>query len=69
MKYNNSDKDLKVKMFYLTRSEPKYLEEEINNFLSDNSINIIDIMDFTNKSVRWLTIYYTEFKNNLDGVI
>lgn len=70
MKYNNSQKDLKIKMFY----EGMYMEVEdfeklINKFLSENSINIENIIESTNKSTRWLTIYYTEIEGDLNGVL
>ena len=69
MKYNNSQKDLKVRMFHSGWSDPKDLELEVNNFLKENSINIVEIVEVANKSARWLTIYYTEIEGDLDGVL
>ena len=69
MKYNNSQKDLKVKMFDQTRYESLEIEKEINDFLSQNSINIENIIDTTTKSARWVSIYYTEIEGDLNGVL
>jgi hypothetical protein len=69
MKYDNRDKDLRVKMFYSGWSDPKDLESAVSDFLEENPINIIEITEIANKSARWLTIYYTETKPGLDGVL
>ena len=70
MKYNNVDKDLRVKMFHTGWSDPSDLESAVSDFLEENSIEIIDIVELTNKSTRFLTIYYTEKnKSDLDGVL
>lgn len=56
-------------MFYSGWSDPKDLESAVSDFLEENAINIIDIVEIANKSARWLTIYYIETKEGLDGIL